>query len=87
MNISVRVEIFKEEDVYVALSPELSVSSYGETPEDAKESFKEALEAFLNECREMGTLEEVLEEAGFSKIDDSWKSRKPLIEEDLAVAV
>ncbi len=27
MNISVRIEIFKEEDVYVALSPELNVSS------------------------------------------------------------
>ena len=87
MNISVRVEIFKEGDVYVALSPELSVSSYGETIEDSKESFKEALEAFLEECREMGTLEEVLEETGFSKIDGIWKSRKPLIEENLAIAV
>ena len=87
MNIFVRIEIFKEGDIYVALSPELNVSSFGETIEDAKKSFKEAIEAFIEECQEMGTLEDVLEESGFSKVDDFWKSRKPIAEEDLALAV
>lgn len=87
MNISVRITIFREGDVYVALSPELNVSSFGDTIEDAKSSLKEAIGAFVEECQEMGTLEEVLEESGFSKIDDSWKSRKPVVEEDLAFAV
>lgn len=58
MNLSIRVEIFKEDDVYVALSPELNVSSFGETIYEAKESIKEAIEAFFEECREMGTLNE-----------------------------
>ena len=62
MNLSIRVEIFKEDDVYVALSPELNVSSFGETIDEAKESIKEATEGFLEECREMGTLDEVLED-------------------------
>ena len=87
MNISVRIEVFKEGDVYVALSPELNVSSFGETIEDAKKSSKEALEAFIEECQEMGTLEEVLEESGFSKINNSWESRKPIVEENLALAM
>lgn len=87
MNISVRITIFREGDVYVALSPELNVSSFGDTIEDAKRSLKEAIGVFVEECQEMGTLEEVLEESGFSKIDDSWKSRKPVVEEDLAFAV
>ncbi len=87
MNISARIEVFKEGDVYVALSPELNVSSFGETIDDAKKSFKEALEAFIEECQEMGTLEEVLEESGFSKINNSWESRKPLVEENLALAM
>ena len=87
MNISVRIEIFKEGDVYVALSPELNASSFGETIDDAKKSFKEALEAFIEECQEMGTLEEVLEESGFSKINNSWESRKPIVEENLALAM
>ena len=62
MNLSIRVEIFKEDDVYVALSPELDVSSFWETIDEAKESIKEAVEGFLEECREMGTLNEVLED-------------------------
>ena len=33
MNISISVEIFKEDDVYVAISPELYVSSFGEKDE------------------------------------------------------
>jgi len=86
MNISIRIEIFKEGDVYVALSPELNVSSYGETIEDAKKSTREAIEAFIEECETMGTLEEVLEESGFIKVNDSWESRKPVSEESLAIA-
>ena len=87
MDISVRVEIFKEGDAYVALSPELNVSSFGETIDEAKKSLKEAVGAFMEECEAMGTLEEVLEESGFSKINNSWESRKPIIEENLALAV
>jgi len=48
---------------------------------------KEAVEAFIDECKRMGTLEEVLEESGFSKIGDSWELRKPITEEELALAL
>ena len=87
MKISVKIEIFKEGDVYCALAPELTISSFGDTPEDAKNSVYEAIEAFVEECLEMGTLEEILEESGFSKLTDSWVSRKPLSEENLAIAI
>lgn len=86
MNISVRIEIFKEEDVYVALAPDINVSSFGETVEDSKKSLREAIEAFIEECENMGTLEDVLEESGFQKIGDSWKFRKPISEDALAFA-
>ncbi|MBI4838731.1 MAG: type II toxin-antitoxin system HicB family antitoxin [Nitrospirae bacterium] len=87
MDISVRIEIFKENEVYVALSPELNVSSFGDTIEDAKKSVKEAIEAFVEECGRMGTLDDVLEESGFLKTNSSWKSRSPVAEENLALAV
>jgi predicted RNase H-like HicB family nuclease len=87
MKISLRVEIFKEEDTYVALSPELNVSSFGETIEDAKRSIREALEAFIEESERMGTLEAILEESGFSKVNDSWTSRKPIAEEAVALTL
>ncbi len=41
MNLSVRVEIFKEDDVYTALSPELNVSSFGETKKPPLIFFRE----------------------------------------------
>jgi len=87
VNISVRIEIFKEEDLYVALSPELNISSFGDTIEDARESFREALSAFIQTCLEMKTLQEVLEEAGFVEKNDFWEPRQPVMEENLAVAM
>ena len=60
MKLVVKVEIFKEDDIYVALIPQLNISSFGDTPENAKESVKEALETFIEECIKMGTLEDVL---------------------------
>jgi predicted RNase H-like HicB family nuclease len=87
MNLIVRVEIFRENDVFVALSPELNVSSFGDTPDEAKRSLLEAIGLFIEECDEMGTLEEVLEESGFLKEPQSWTVRQPIFEENIALAV
>ena len=51
--IQVKCEIFQEDDLYVALCPELNVSSFGETIPEAKASLEEALLAFLEECERM----------------------------------
>ncbi len=84
--VILRAEIFKEGDLYVALCPELNVSSFGENIEDARRSLQEAVEAFLGECEQMGTLEEVLEESGFSRQNREWISRQPVVEEMLVVS-
>ncbi|HNR59118.1 MAG TPA: hypothetical protein PKJ51_11745 [Methanothrix sp.] len=60
-----RAEFFREDDLFVGLAPELDVSSFGESLEEAKRSLEEAVLAFVEECEAMGTLEEVLREAGF----------------------
>ena len=80
-----RVEIFQEGDLFVGLCPELNVSSFGETIEEAKHSLREAVEVFLEECEAMGTIEEVMSEAGFDKEQDTWVSRKPLVEKLLSI--
>lgn len=87
MRINARVEIFSEGDTFVALSPELNVSSFGDTIEEARTSLREALEAFVEECNRMGTLQEILEESGFFRSGDEWKTRKPVAEEELALAL
>lgn len=76
-----RAEFFKEGDCYVGLSPELNVSSFGDTLEEAKRFLQEAVEAFLEECEAMGTLEEVMEETGFVKKGNNWLPRQPVAAE------
>ncbi len=85
--LNIKVEVFKEDDLYVALCPSLNVSSFGETIEEAKKSLIEAVEIFIEECSEMGTLEEVLEESGFTRKDQDWLPRQAVFEERVALAI
>lgn len=84
--ITVEVKVFREGDVYVALCPELNVSSFGDDIESAKRSLREALEAFFEECEALGTLQEVLEEAGFVKERNRWILEEPVITERIALS-
>jgi hypothetical protein len=43
------------------------------------------LEAFLEECEAMGTLEQVLEESGFTRRNGSWLARQPIAAELLSI--
>ncbi len=76
-----RAEFFKEGDLYVGLAPEFNVSSFGETLDEAKRSLKEAVDGFLEECEAIGTLEDVIEEAGFQKRGSQWLPRQPVAAE------
>ncbi|RCV64379.1 putative nuclease of the RNAse H fold, HicB family [Methanophagales archaeon] len=84
--ISLEIKVFKDGDAYVALCPELNVSSFGDDIKSAKESLREALEAFLEECEAMGTLQEVLEDAGFVREKESWILEEPVIKEKIALS-
>ena len=67
MEIQFTTRIFKEGRNYVAHALELDVSSCGGTKEKALKNLKEAVRLFLEEAEKMGTLEQILEEAGYSK--------------------
>ena len=81
VHVSYTSQLFDEEGQIVALCPELNVSSFGDTPEEALASLREAVTLFLEECQQMGTLEMVLEEAGYrreSAIPQRWVPRQPV---------
>ena len=86
MYLPLKIEIFKEGDVYVAVSPQLNVSSFGETVEEARASLGEAVAAFIEECQAMGTLDEILEEAGFSRKNEDWEPRRPVLEDRISLS-
>jgi predicted RNase H-like HicB family nuclease len=87
MELIFDAKYFRENDVYVGLCRELNISSFGNDIEEAKLSLLEAVQAFTEACEEMGTLEEVLEEAGFIEENGVWVPREPVMEEKLAVSL
>ena len=67
MEIEFTTRIFKEGRTFVAQALELDVSSCGGTKEKALRNLKEAVRLFLEEAEKMGTLQQILEEAGYGK--------------------
>ena len=67
MEIQFTTRIFKEGRTYVAQALEPDVSSCGSTKEKVLKNLKEAVRLFLEEAKKMGTLEQILEEAGYGK--------------------
>jgi predicted RNase H-like HicB family nuclease len=67
MEIQFTTRIFKEGRTYVAHALELDVSSCAGTKEKAIKNLKQAVRLFLEEANKRGTLNQILEEAGYSK--------------------
>jgi hypothetical protein len=65
--------IFKEDDVYVAYVSALDPSSCGATDEEARRNIRDAVRGFIETSADMGTLDEILEEAGYEQEDEGWK--------------
>ena len=83
-------QLFEEDEQIIAVCPELNVSSFGDTSEAALAALQEAVALFLEECQRMGTLEAVLEEAGYQRDLESprrWVRREPIQTRQLEVAL
>ncbi|MEJ5311673.1 MAG: type II toxin-antitoxin system HicB family antitoxin [Anaerolineae bacterium] len=81
IRVSYTGQLFEEDEQIVALCPELNVSSFGDTPQEALSALQEAVDLFLEECQRMGTLELVLEEAGYRRESPTalrWTPRQPV---------
>jgi predicted RNase H-like HicB family nuclease len=76
-NIQFTCRLFEEDDVVVAVCPEFNVSSFGDTSEEAVASLHEAMVLFFRECERMGTLDVVLEEAGYHPV--ATRRSQPLV--------
>lgn len=65
MQIDVEVLLVKEGAYWVSYAPSLKLSSYGDSKEDAKRGFSEALEIFISDTLKKGTLERLSIEYGW----------------------
>ena len=83
--ISFTVHLFRDGDVIVAHVPELDVSTCGDTAESARTNIKDAVRAFLEAAEEIGTLNDVLEEAGYRRNENGWTPPEFLAVDRMAV--
>lgn len=71
-HLTFTIQVFREGKLFVAYNPELDVSSCGSTLEKAKINIKDAIRGFLKSAAKMGTLSEILEEAGYTYQRKHW---------------
>jgi predicted RNase H-like HicB family nuclease len=67
VKIKVTEEIWKEGNMYVSYCPELDIASCGESLEESKKNLKEVISINFVECRKTGTLNQLLQDAGFAE--------------------
>lgn len=72
LQISLPISVLKEGKYYIAYSPALDLSTSGKTFEDVKKRFEEVVEIFFEDLSEKGTLDKVLGELGWQKVQREW---------------
>jgi len=71
--------IWQEGKMYSAYCPELDLATCGHTIEEARHNLQEVIEVFLEETAEMGTLQDLLAEAGYDSDDPTQESARHLV--------
>lgn len=74
MNIEYTVHIWREGGQFVAHAMPLDVMSSGPTPEEARTALDEAVRLFLLTASDLGTLGDILQEAGYELQQGQWVS-------------
>ena len=70
--VKLPVSFLKDGDSFIAYTPVLDLSSAGKSFEEAQKRFIEAVQLFLEELVEAGTLDEVLTGLGWQKINNTF---------------
>ena len=73
--------------MYVAYVPALDVSSCGATDEEARKNIRDAVRGFLAASAGMGTLDEILQEAGYEREGGGWRAPEFVAVERLTMSL
>ena len=66
-----RIEESRAGSYYQAVCPELLVTAFGDTAQDARNALRQQVAEYLEDCDNLGELDEALIEAGFYRtLDD-----------------
>lgn len=56
LSVNLEILLFQDGDVYIAYSPALDISAFGDTEESAKDEFGKTMKAYLEYCLNKKTL-------------------------------
>ena len=87
MDLGFTVRILREGSTFVAHVPELDVSSCGDTEADARRNIADAVRGFLETAKDLGTLNDILQEAGYQFEDGRWKEPELVGVEHMSVGL
>jgi predicted RNase H-like HicB family nuclease len=74
MQIDYTIQIWREGNQYIAHAMPIDVMSSGSSPDDARKALAEAVALFIETARDMGSLDEMLEECGYRLQENDWVS-------------
>ena len=74
--IDFTAHVWKEGPTFVSYTPELDMSSCGDSVAEARAYLREAVTLFLEECAHKGTLDAILAESGFEKRGRTYRPRQ-----------
>lgn len=87
MHLKVPVSFFKEGNTYIAYSPVLDLSTSASNFKKAQQRFGEVVKIFFEELTELGTLDEVLTNLGWKKVQSRWSAPIPVSHELTDVSI
>jgi predicted RNase H-like HicB family nuclease len=79
MKLKLTEELWREGNMYVSYCPELDIASCGETVDQAKKNLGEVILINLEEAHRIGSLEKLLQEAGFDENQGVLSNKKELV--------
>ncbi len=86
-NFKLPINIIKQGKSYVAFCPVLDLSTAGKSSKDAKHKIIEAINIFLEEIVEAGTVNEILPELGWKKVQHNWNPPKIISSLSLGIKI
>ena len=81
------VLITKQNKRFVAYTPALDISTSGKSEKDVKKKFVELANIFLEEIIEKKTVNDVLSELGWKKVQKSWAPPKIISSESIGFQI
>ena len=87
MTIDMNIRIWREGKQYIAQALPLDVSSAGDTPEGARAALLEAVDVFIATARDHGSLNDILEECGYTLEQGRWAAPPIVAQQHESLAV